>query len=625
MSELDSPYTISTTICPPTPMSCQPKIQPLPTQQRISVMKGVCEPKPFNLDLDFSDVDALRNLQGYVYIDPCCGGSYSIKIRGEVAGFANLTNFVATSSNTLSFVGNTINLANGLKELTLTGNVPLKVNGSAVPIPGIAGGYNFRNPTASELPINNIGVNVFAGAGSTAGDIYFTVDTTTLSAGSNIRTFQTVNYDNTTTNINVAANAPFKIISASNALSIIGSDVNDSASLELRIDNATTYNEITVNSNGLLAYHVPYSVDTTTNINITYLDTDSGSAALPLGAVAVWKNTNTTGAGVLIRKVATTGSNQWQSISTLSNSVTVSDTSTVDLTLTGSNITASIPLRITNAGTIVTPPTGGTAIGYQMQSLGNSVAITNPSAGVVNFEVGTVVSVTDSSTVNLSSTGNNISADVPFRVNGVTVTPPTGATPVGINFTSSGSTVAVTNPTAGVINLESSFTATDTSTADVTVSGNTVAVVIPLRINGSTATTPAGTSPIGYNISSTTLTITQPVNGEIAINSRNNYTGITVDTALTGTTNINSTGNILILVSPAGNLSANRIRNLSNTNAVQGDIVTVQTYDLNNTNLAGFSYQVTADTGALNATPISLQPNSIYEFAFNGGAWIRTK
>lgn len=580
---------------------------------------------PFLLSLDFNKVDLLKNLRGSIYIDPTCGGNYVLEVIGQVDGFANLSTFKTVSTNTLNLTASTVNLANGLKELSITGTVPLRVNDTLITAPGVPG-YNFRTPTPSEIPLDSLAVVANTGSGSTAGDIFYTVDVSSIQSALVISKYSTL-YNGILTPIEVLTGNTLRFVSSSDALSLTGNNGTDTITIGVKLDSVSLYNDLSVSTNGLLSYHIPYYIDTLANINITFLDTDSGAQALPLGALAIWKNNDILTGGITIRKQNTSGSNQWVIVgSTSGGTLTgVADTSTVNLDVTSNIVSATVPLRITTLGTTVSLPTGSASIGYQFQSQGNTVAFTNPTAGVINLEVDTVVSTSNSSTANVTNTANNVSVVVPLRINNAAVTVPTGSTPVGYNITSTGGTITPTNPSAGVINLEASFLSADTSTVDMTVLGNSVSAVVPLRLNGVTASVPGGSVAVGYNLTSTTLSITQPNAGEIAINSRNGYTSINTDTSQTGTTNIASTGNDFIFVLPAGNLSANRIRNLSNSGAVTGSTVTINTYSLTSILLNSFAYQVTADSGVLNATPLSLAINTFYEFAFNGTSWVRTK
>jgi hypothetical protein len=87
----------------------------------------------------------------------------------------------------------------------------------------------------------------------------------------------------------------------------------------------------------------------------------------------------------------------------------------------------------------------------------------------------TTITVADSATVDLNLSGTTLSATTALRYNGVNVTPPSGFTPVGFNFTSSG-TIAITNPSAGVINLEATGIQ-GYFTKDINTTGNLNATV----------------------------------------------------------------------------------------------------------------------------------------------------
>ena len=101
--------------------------------------------------------------------------------------------------------------------------------------------------------------------------------------------------------------------------------------------------------------------------------------------------------------------------------------------LVGGNATITVPLKFGTAGTAVTAP--ATTGGYQLQSTDNSVVITNPTAGVLNFAVPS--SSTDYYNANTATTGN-VTANratqsafthytVPFTTNRIHILSTTGA------------------------------------------------------------------------------------------------------------------------------------------------------------------------------------------------------
>jgi hypothetical protein len=401
--------------CRQKPCQCQRQTQSHMMTPRINMVQSVPSPKAFAIELDFSKVDLLRNLHGYVLIDPSCSGTYSIEVNGAVNGFANLATFDVVSSNTLNLTSTVVDLSNGLKDITITGNVPLKVNGTVIGTPGVAGGYNFRTPTLLETPTNFLPVTANAGAGVTAGDVYFTVDVSSLNIPVLETKYKSVQYDGTETSITVPLANPLSVISSSNGLSISANNANDSLTLGIRVDTVNTYNETTVNANGLFSYHIPFFIDTGADVVITTLDIEADAIALPVGTVGVWKNNNTPASGVSIRKVASSGSNQWQLIGHINN-LTFTDSSTVDFTVAGNNVTARVPLKI--GGVAMSVPSVAGA-GYNLVSDNGSIVFSDNGLGEVSIETssassffssdsagsGTVNAVMNTNTQNVKFTG----------------------------------------------------------------------------------------------------------------------------------------------------------------------------------------------------------------------------
>lgn len=272
-----------------------------------------CAPKPFNLTLDFSKVPSLKDLRGYVYIDPCCPQEYKIEVQGEVAAFSGLATIKHTDTNSLDLTITETLLANGLKEFNVSGAVPLQVNGALVDAPPTPDGYNFTDAPVAEITSGHLPVYAYKGAGSTAGQIFFSVDSAGL-ADEVTRAYRTVNYDTAATSITTNSGDPFTIASSSNAITVVGSDASDSANIGLRLDTAS-YNDVSITANGLLGAYTPEYIDTAANNAITSLDANSAAISLPVGRLAIWDN-DSLATPVIVRKIANTGPNQWETLST---------------------------------------------------------------------------------------------------------------------------------------------------------------------------------------------------------------------------------------------------------------------------------------------------------------------
>ncbi len=596
---------------------------PAPTGTKVEVLKGVPEPKPFNINVGF-ETEFLKNLHGSVYIDPTCAKDYPLIIKGEVQAFANLSTIRITPTSTSQVTATTNVLTDGTREFVLSTVVPLRVNDVQANVPIIPDlGWNFRSPTLTELPVNHLPVTVYNGQGSTAGDIYFTVDASNFSptvASVNL-SFDAINYNNNTTNVALSSADTLSFRSESNGLTVTGNNTNDTINFGLRIDGNRAYNDIEnpIGTDGLFAYHIPEFFETTTNTSITVLDSLGG--AYPVGTVAVWSNNNLT-TPLIVRKTGTV-SPQWQALNT---NIGFAPTPTAVANILSNVLTVTVPLRInTTLNTMSVPASNGQ--GYVFQSSDGSLNISDLGTGIMDWSVNSIVTVTDTSTLNLTPSGNNISGIVPMRVNGVAATLPSGSTAIGFNMQSSNNTIDITNPSAGNINLEVNLQDGDTSTVSVDVTGNVITASMPLEIN-STAVSVAGTGPtVGYNILSNSLTLTNPANNQIRIETRQGYTSVQTDAITGGSNNLVPTGNDLIIVNPSVAYTSNRTRTLDVTGVQNGDTVTFSTLELTSADIAVNNYIVTAAAGPLLSVPVQLQPNSFYEFVYNStaGNWIRTK
>lgn len=185
----------------------------------------------------------------------------------------------------------------------------------------------------------------------------------------------------------------------------------------------------------------------------------------------------------------------------------------------------------------------------------------------------------DSSTVDF----NGNTANVPLRINGTGVNLPGGTIPIGYNITSTGGTVNITNPSAGVINFEASA-GTPPTVSDL-VAG--------------TRTTLTG-SGVGKLLGT----------GNVTVNNRSGYTTVSIDNVTAGSETITPTGDNLVRVRPTIPYTANR--NITLGAGVQGDRIVFNTIRLTNTQIASFNYIVNG---------ITLPIGTKVEFVFDSGAW----
>jgi len=97
--------------------------------------------------------------------------------------------------------------------------------------------------------------------------------------------------------------------------------------------------------------------------------------------------------------------------------------------LIGGNATVTVPMRINTSTVVTTPSTAG---GYIINSNGNSVVVTNPTAGVINLEVPRGFTIDTLSTGNVIAVAGTINQSIlfatPFSTNRTVTLSSTGAT-----------------------------------------------------------------------------------------------------------------------------------------------------------------------------------------------------
>lgn len=539
----------------------------------------------YGLSVEFTD-PALTNLKGSITIDPNCPQNI-LKISGGLNGFANLANIKVINTSTADVSVTAVPISTGNIEYQIKTIVPVRVNGITPNFPintnSLNKGWNFRTPLPDEIPANNVPVEVFSGSGTTGGDIYFTANLNNfvLTNAQIPLTINTTSGNSSSGSINYLSSDTLNFVANSSVLSILSNDSSNTISFGLLLNSSSGYNDLSVN-NGLLSYHIPRFVDTFANTNITILDTENTFTILPLGSVAYWKNNNLP-LPVPVRKIAISGSNQWQ---ILSNSISPTSTSTLVLNLSPTNVlTGSVPLRYANGSTgaistLSLPAVSGT--GYNLRTI-SPLTLTDAGNGELQFGLNTGLLFTpvDTSTADIDFTAGNLSVSTRLRANGATVPVPAGTSPVGYDIqTDSNSLLTLTTGT-GSIQFGDKLNFQNTNSVSFT------------RTNSPSTVTVSATSRKGYN--------TAVLNSDV-----------------TGNLSITSSGADLIYLSPSGNLTANRIFTLLTTGAIVGDIVTISTLDVDPAEVASFNYIVNSNAGflAIVGNEKTLVPNSSYNFMY---------
>lgn len=198
--------------------------------------------------------------------------------------------------------------------------------------------------------------------------------------------------------------------------------------------NSST-NALTTNVNGITATQIlpfatsggtqtPITVVDSSTVDLTASGTNNSTLTAAVKVSATSGNTITVNSdGLFVAAGAVTTGNLLGD-----NTASVA---TGTARLVGGNATVSVPLRFGTAGTAVTAPT--TAGGYQLQSTDGSVTITNPTAGVLNFAVSSAgfLSVNTAATGNVTATratpSSFTSYVTPFTANRVHILSTTGA------------------------------------------------------------------------------------------------------------------------------------------------------------------------------------------------------
>jgi len=478
-------------------------------------------------------------------------------------------------------------------------------------------GYNFRasNPaTDADVPLDHIPINVYAGSGTTAGDIYFSVAPSALSAVP-ARGYTAVDSDGSTTNLAVEQTDNLKIAASTDGLSVTGDDTTDTINIGINLDPAS-YNNLSLSAAGLLSSYLPAYFDTGAGVVITTLDTLGGAQALPIGSIAIWDNDDASGGGKLVRKIVGSGSNQWVNID--------SDTGFTVAGETGTNPTIE--------GGQTLQIVGGTGIDTASDSSLKRLTIDVDSTVVL--ETDSISKLNDVNIVGSPAMGDHL------VYNGTVFTNETPdhiqnfglAATIGSPHTiENGNTVLISGGTG--INTQTTgvdevlvsvdytqlydFQSTPTATMNTNSSAPMeVSVDVPMRLNGTPVTEPSGISE-GYNYISSdgSVSMTNPSAGTVDVKAQvpkyyNKDVSTSGNVTLTPRTNSSKT-NIV------ASLTTGRDITLSAT-AVFGDTIYLST---RNVTFNGQTVRVVDGTNS--STLTSITNNSTFEFVFDGTNWNR--
>ena len=575
--------------------------------------------KAFNIAVNFNQVPLLAGLHGSIYIDPNVGGAHQLCIHGNIPAFSGLSTVKGFDTSTVDMTVDTATLQDGSTEISISAVSPHRVNGATAPVPTALGvlGYNFRasNPaTDADVPLDHIPINVYAGSGTTAGDIYFSVAPSALSAVP-ARGYTAVDSDGSTTNLAVEQTDNLKIAASTDGLSVTGDDTTDTINIGINLDPAS-YNNLSLSAAGLLSSYLPAYFDTGAGVVITTLDTLGGAQALPIGSIAIWDNDDASGGGKLVRKIVGSGSNQWVNID--------SDTGFTVAGETGTNPTIE--------GGQTLQIVGGTGIDTASDSSLKRLTIDVDSTVVL--ETDSISKLNDVNIVGSPAMGDHL------VYNGTVFTNETPdhiqnfglAATIGSPHTiENGNTVLISGGTG--INTQTTgvdevlvsvdytqlydFQSTPTATMNTNSSAPMeVSVDVPMRLNGTPVTEPSGISE-GYNYISSdgSVSMTNPSAGTVDVKAQvpkyyNKDVSTSGNVTLTPRTNSSKT-NIV------ASLTTGRDITLSAT-AVFGDTIYLST---RNVTFNGQTVRVVDGTNS--STLTSITNNSTFEFVFDGTNWNR--
>lgn len=132
-----------------------------------------------------------------------------------------------------------------------------------------------------------------------------------VSSGSASRQYKATNYNGSSIAVITPTNVDLNFRSLDSSITILGNDASDEIGFGLRLDTNPS-NLLSVTTNGLYASYIPPFVNTNVNTSVTTLDTNPTLTSLPLGAIAIWDNNSNPTGGALVRRISTSGSNQWE-------------------------------------------------------------------------------------------------------------------------------------------------------------------------------------------------------------------------------------------------------------------------------------------------------------------------
>lgn len=128
------------------------------------------------------------------------------------------------------------------------------------------------------------------------------------------------------------------------------------------------------------------------------------------------------------------------------------------------------------------------------------------------------------------------------------------------------------------------LTINDTSTADATLATNTLTINVPLRINGTTVTVPAGSTAIGYNlVSAGGINLTQGTGGQAGSVIVSDVITATAATAIAGAITDNSFKGIVTSEALTTAPNADYTLTLTNNKVLADSVLVVNVDDGTNT------------------------------------------
>lgn len=251
-----------------------------------------------------------------------------------------------------------------------------------------------------------------------------------------------------------------------------------------------------------------------------------------------------------------------------------------------------------------------------------SIEVSVPNIGETNDLAFPGAAVPNSASIRIDKTSNIIAARRLRGVQNMTITENGNYIDFSATdsqtLTLSGNNLSISGGNS-IILPSTSVSVADSSTLDFTLTGTTITATAPIRYNGTNATQPAGSTPLGYNFTSSgTIAITNPTAGVINLEATGIQGFFTKDINPAG--NVNATvGTNTSVIAFTGTWTANRIVTLQSAGAVLGSRIEISTV---NAELAStYTLQVVDQVSGLPLTTSTLETK--YTFIFDGANWIQ--